>query len=165
MNKPPELKIKLNQALVILVVSVFIAGAVNQFRNDSLPWLAKPLEKIDSDDLPWLENRGFGIAGISLDQARQLYDNGVIFIDSRPMEYYREGHIVNSLPNANFRELIYNLDQKQSRLDPVVLYCNDADCQMSEELAYDLEAEGFLTLYVFAGGWDEWIEMGYPVEK
>lgn len=164
-NKPPVLNIKIRQAIILILISFLAAILVNSVRTDSLPWVAESIEAVESENSTWIDSRGFGIVSITLDQARQLYENGTIFVDARPKEYFDAGHIKGALSNHNFRELIYNLDQSQTRLEPVVLYCDGNDCQLSEELAYDLEIEGFLSLYVFSGGWDEWVKKGLPVVK
>jgi len=156
-------KNSLQQAGLILIVSFAIGALVNTVRSNGIPWLAPDLEEISVEDTSWMENMGFGISTINLAQAKELFDKNVIFIDARAVEYYEEGHIAGAMVNSNFRELMFNLDSKQTRFDPIVLYCDGGDCQLSEELGYDLEAEGFSTIYVFSGGWEQWVEAKLPI--
>ena len=39
-----------------------------------------------------------------------------------------------------------------------VIYCSDDDCGSSEDLAYELQERGFMNIFVFKGGWKEWID-------
>ena len=63
-----------------------------------------------------------------------------------------------------FFELTFKLDSLQGKESPVVVYCSGEECGSSEDLAYELQAEGFTNLYVFKGGWTEWSENGHPIE-
>ena len=60
--------------------------------------------------------------------------------------------------------LVFNIEEKQSKNDPLVVYCGDPGCGDSEDLAYDLKDSGFMQLYVFKGGWVERSEASYPSE-
>ena len=114
-------------------------------------------------DVVYLGVSGEPVA-ISLSKAKQLFDEGVVFVDARGDEYFADGHIQNAWNSGFFIELMFKLDSLQSRDDGAVLYCSDDDCGSSEELAYDLYNEGFTKLFVFQGGWLEWNAAGYPVE-
>ena len=114
-------------------------------------------------DVVYLGVSGEPVA-ISLSKAKQLFDEGVVFVDARGDEYFADGHIQNAWNSGFFMELMFKLDSLQSRDDGAVLYCSDDDCGSSEELAYDLYNEGFTKLFVFQGGWLEWNAAGYPVE-
>lgn len=153
------LRVPLTQVVIIIAFSILVGLLTNFIRSDRIPFLAKEMEI--SDDLS--DSMGEPVA-ISLTQARQLFDQGVVFVDARGDEYYQEGHIQNAWNSGFFMELIFKLDSLQTKEGPVVVYCSDDECGSSEELAYDLFREGFIKLYVFKGGWVEWNEAGYPVE-
>jgi len=68
------------------------------------------------------------------------------------------------MKNAFLMELVFNIEQKQAKSEPLVVYCGDPGCGDSEDLAYDLQDSGFTQLYVFKGGWVEWSAASYPSE-
>lgn len=153
------LRVPLNQLCTIVIIATLVGLFSNILRSDGIPLLAKDLEVVDD-----LEDVSGEPVSISLSQAKQLFDEGVIFVDARDDEYFAEGHIQNAWNSGFFMELMYKLDSLQTKDGQVVLYCSDDECGSSEELAYDLQNEGFTKLYVFKGGWVEWTEAGYPVE-
>ena len=102
---------------------------------------------------------------ISLDKAKDFFENGVLFIDARDEVYYNDGHIKNAMKNVFLMELIFNIEEKQTKEDPIVVYCGDPGCGDSEDLAYDLQNEGFKKLFVFKGGWLEWSAANYPSDR
>lgn len=154
----------LHQSVIIIIASALVGFAANTVRSDSIPYLAEELaeaEEISADtetsDEPVLQS-------ISLQQAKKLFEEQVLFVDARGVEYWSEGHIAGAMVNANFMELTFNINEAQGKSNPIVIYCSDDDCGSSEDLAYDLQYAGFTHLYVFKGGWLEWNEAGYPTE-
>ena len=154
-NKP------LHQIVIFLVLSSLFGFGSNFVRSDSIPWFAVELavaESIDTNtDEPVL-------IAISLDQAKSFHDKGVLFLDARDEGYFESGHIEGAMKNAFLMELVFNIEQKQSKSEPLVVYCGDPGCGDSEDLAYDLQVSGFTQLYVFKGGWVEWSAASYPSE-
>jgi rhodanese-related sulfurtransferase len=104
------------------------------------------------------------IQSVNLEQAYELYNNNVTFIDARDIDEYNQGHIPHALPNPGFFELLSDLNKLISKQEPIITYCGDAQCGLSEDLADGLAGEGYTNIYVFLGGWDLWLEAGYPVE-
>ena len=106
------------------------------------------------------------IAFITLAEAEELFSRGeAIFIDSRPQEDYRKGHILGAL-NIPFEEKKKNdlLSQRPLPQDQtLVVYCDGAECQSSVELAEILHQRGFTSLKIFFGGWEEWAQAGLPL--
>ena len=101
---------------------------------------------------------------ITLDQALELYQKGTVFVDAREPEYYQEGHIKGAWNIPFFLELVFKLDSLQGKDAPMVIYCSGDECGSSEDLAYELQAEGFSNLLVFKGGWTAWNTSGHPIE-
>ena len=151
-----------NQVVFFVVISIFLSFSSNLVRKDSIPLLAKKLEITEDIDLDSDEST---LLAISLDKAKEFFENGVLFIDARDEVYYNEGHIRNAMKNVFLMELIFNIEDKQTKEDPIVVYCGDPGCGDSEDLAYDLQNEGFTKLFVFKGGWLEWSAANYPADK
>ena len=151
-----------NQVVFFVVISIFLSFSSNLVRKDSIPLLAKKLEITEDIDL---ESDETTLIAISLDKAKDFFENGVLFIDARDEVYYNDGHIKNAMKNVFLMELIFNLEEKQTKEDPIVVYCGDPGCGDSEDLAYDLQNEGFKKLFVFKGGWLEWSAANYPSDR
>ena len=151
-----------NQVVFFVVISIFLSFSTNLIRKDSIPLLAKKLEITEDIDLDSDEST---LLAISLDKAKDFFENGVLFIDARDEVYYNDGHIRNAMKNVFLMELIFNIEEKQTKEDPIVVYCGDPGCGDSEDLAYDLQNEGFKKLFVFKGGWLEWSAANYPADN
>ncbi len=103
---------------------------------------------------------------VTLDQAYKLFNSGVLFIDARDEADYVLGHISNSI-NIPFDDFD-NHKQKLEKLSiekPMVVYCAGTDCDLSHLLANLLFEKGYKQVYVFFGGWNEWIEANYLIDK
>ena len=135
-----ELTRPLHQVAIFLALSCLIGFGSNLVRTNSIPWLAQELvlaESIDTDS-----NKPV-LTAISLDQAKSFFDDGILFLDARDEGYYEAGHIKGAMRNLFLFELIFKIEEEQSKSDPLVVYCCDPGCGDSEDLAYDLQAEGF----------------------
>ena len=154
----------LNQIYIYVVLSLFISFFVNILRIDSLPYIAIPLGKIE--DIAQIENSSLQpqIREISIDVAERLFSDSVLFIDARAEEYYDEGHIPNSICNDDFDSLVYQIEDFIKYKNGFVVYCSDDDCGSSEDLAYQLQDQGFTNIYLFKGGWKQWMENNLSIE-
>ena len=102
---------------------------------------------------------------ITLEQAYSLFNKGVKFIDSRDETDYLAGHITNSvnIPFDDFDNHKHKLEQL-SKEKPFVIYCAGTDCDLSILLGNLMFDQGYKQVYVFFGGWNEWLTSNYPVE-
>lgn len=102
---------------------------------------------------------------IKLEQAFTLHNKGVLFIDARDEGDFLAGHISNSI-NIPFDDF----DNHKQKLEvipkqqPLVIYCAGTDCDLSILLGNLLFKQGYKQVYVFFGGWVEWLDANYPVE-
>ena len=154
----------LNQIYTYVALSLFISFFVNILRTDSLPYIAIQLGKIE--DIAQIENNSLQpqIREISIDVAERLFSDSVLFIDARAEEHYLEGHIPNSICNDDFNTLVIQLEDLVDYNSGFVVYCSDDDCGSSEDLAYQLQDQGFTNIYLFKGGWKQWVENEFPME-
>tara|TARA_B100001996_G_C18658021_1_gene591950 strand:- start:340 stop:822 length:483 start_codon:yes stop_codon:yes gene_type:complete len=150
------------QVYIILSLSIVISLATNLIRTDSIPLLSKTLEQADNIELDTDEPV---LLTISLEQAKEFYEKNTLFLDARDEAYYNKGHIKGALKNIFFMELLFNIESRQSKNKPLVVYCGDPGCGDSEDLAFNLQDAGFTKLYVFKGGWLEWSAANYPSES
>lgn len=149
---------------------------VNQSDTNSQPeisskkredFIQPPTEPIKTED----KKTGTVVAftepkAVTLDQAYKLFNSGVLFIDARDEADYVLGHISNSIniPFDDFDNHKQKLE-KLSKEKPMVVYCAGTDCDLSHLLANLLFEKGYKQVYVFFGGWNEWIEANYSIDK
>ncbi|MFQ6615045.1 MAG: rhodanese-like domain-containing protein [Fidelibacterota bacterium] len=146
-----------------ILLGILIGSLFNEFRPDGIPWTAPPLLQVEASEPSVNPDSLAGIHLINLKQAKAYFDQGLPFIDAREVEDFEQGHISGAFASNNFMELIFRLDTLQTRDDLLITYCDDAECGLSKNLAYDLQASGFTHILVFEGGWQLWLDAGYPV--
>ena len=154
-------QLPIGQIIVIAITSTLLSLTLNAVRPDGIPLLAKELAVAEEIEYDTAEPRLFAI---TLDQALELYQKGTVFVDAREPEYYQEGHIKGAWNIPFFLELVFKLDSLQGKDAPMVIYCSGDECGSSEDLAYELQAEGFSNLLVFKSGWTAWNTSGHPTE-
>ena len=154
-------RLPIGQIIVITITSIVLSLILNLIRPDGIPLLAKELAAAEEIEHDAAEPR---LLAITLDQALEFYQKGTVFVDAREPEYYLEGHIKDAWNIPFFLELVFKLDSLQGKNAPLVLYCSGDECGSSEDLAYELQDEGFSNLLVFRGGWTAWDSNGHPTK-
>ncbi|MCW8802814.1 MAG: rhodanese-like domain-containing protein [Ignavibacteriaceae bacterium] len=103
---------------------------------------------------------------LTLEQAYKLFNNGVKFVDARDEADYLAGHIYSAvnIPFDDFDNHKQKLE-KLSKEKPIVIYCAGTDCDLSILLGNLLFEQGYKQVYVFFGGWLEWLNSNYPTEN
>ncbi|GAB4384390.1 MAG: hypothetical protein Kow0022_06800 [Phycisphaerales bacterium] len=108
---------------------------------------------------------------IDLSTARQLFDEGALFIDARPREEYDRSHVAGAvyltselISSGKARETLDGLVQDYGFDYPIVIYCHGGDCDASDNVAKLLLPMGFHNLRVMKVGFDDWKAAGYEVE-
>lgn len=96
-----------------------------------------------------------------------LKNKEVVLVDVRPGHLYDQGHLPGALsfPLNDFEE---NLEQIQAALKPdapILVYCSGIECSDSHGFASKLVTLKFTQVRVYAGGFSEWQEMGFEIEK
>jgi len=152
------------QIYALLTISVIISLSLNVIRSNPISMIAQDLKKIDSIDELANSNEPSGIVEIDIDIAKDLYERGTLFIDARAEENFNDGHIPGAICSDEFDELIDKIYSFDNLEKAFVVYCSDDDCGSSEELSYQLYDQGFESIYLFKGGWKQWIENNLPAK-
>ncbi|MBT8378232.1 MAG: rhodanese-like domain-containing protein [Ignavibacteria bacterium] len=103
---------------------------------------------------------------ITLEQAFALFNDGVTFIDARDEPDYLAGYISGAInipyyDFENHKQKVENLSKDK----PLVIYCGGTDCDLSILLANQLSKDAYKQVYIFFGGWLEWLNANYPTEN
>jgi rhodanese-related sulfurtransferase len=134
----------------------------------------------DIDDplaIPAAAQAGFGLpdipcAGrpvqIEIGALKQYYDaEAALIIDAREAADYDDGHISGAM-NIPY-DIALNDPQALERLEaggmPIITYCGGGTCEVSLTLAEELIMAGHSPVAVYIGGFSEWEEAGYPVDR
>jgi 3-mercaptopyruvate sulfurtransferase SseA len=185
----------LKQILILLVLSVVVGLIVNFINPkgislvvDMKKYSTEQSDKLKEDfinnpydtaqkDVSFIKNPRINKEGfvepqnIKLDFAKILYDRKGLFFDGRLPQDYNAGHIKGAI-NIPYEE--FHKKSKEERIEMlkgynkngiIVCYCIGGDCEMSIDLAYDIARLGFTSMNIYLGGYKEWEDAGYPVEK
>lgn len=143
-------------ASAMVVIAGFLALALNALRPQGIP-LIRSREAIADPDS---EQRI-----ITLSRAWELFEDGAVFVDSRTLEEYDEGHIKGARllyyehVEEDWETVIADVEFDY----PIVSYCSGEGCNSSFIVADFLERVGYDQVYIFDGGWPQWSRAGYPL--
>lgn len=102
------------------------------------------------------------LKSVNYDQIKRIVGNkDFVVIDARREEDYKKAHIPGAInlfalaePNEKF-EIIMSLPVGKK----YVIYCDGGNCDLSHQLANEfLTSFGFTNVYIYEGGWEEWIK-------
>jgi rhodanese-related sulfurtransferase len=118
-------------------------------------------------ELPVVPDRDEAIE-IKLTTVKKFFDAGAaVLVDAREAPEYAEGHVPGAL-SLPFDDVVANpalLGAVKGADRPIIIYCGGGDCELSRNLAANMLAEGIRKVLVFTGGFQEWRDAGYPVER
>lgn len=167
------MNLNFGKIISILLFSTIIGLLINYFSPEGISLMReeKELTWADSDEIENNIENSESItvkepAAVNLEQAYKLYQNNALFLDARNQMDFLNAHIKGAinLPYDSFDEF-KNILNNISNDEPVVTYCGGDDCDLSIMLGEELHKMGYKKVYIFFGGWNEWLKAGYPVEK
>jgi rhodanese-related sulfurtransferase len=155
-------KVLWQSALIVLMAAAISLG-VNYLRRDGLALVGRRAPEASSSAMQTAQE-----AVISIDEARALFlTNGAVFIDARPSEAFRSGHIQGALnlPPDSFEQLLPGIREQIPPDSLIITYCDGESCNLSKEAALQLSGNGYSHVQVLADGWSAWLDAGLPTEK
>lgn len=141
---------------IIIAISVGLALAFNATRPDRLPLVHDPESAAQV-----AAQRG----EISITEAALLFESGkAVFVDAREADEYALGHIEGalSLDPIMFGQDFPLLREQLEGATTIVTYCDGEFCELSHELAQQLESMGLQDVRVLKNGWTLWRDQGLP---
>lgn len=103
---------------------------------------------------------------INLAEGHALFEAGTLFIDSRTLEQFNQGHILGAYHLSTVELEAGQATEILSLLTPdthYVLYCDGGECEASENLAQRLE-DAFPLYHIMKDGFPAWQAAGYDIE-
>jgi rhodanese-related sulfurtransferase len=103
---------------------------------------------------------------VGVETAKELFDRGVLFVDVRNDDDYKNGHIPGAI-HINVRESTFEAEfEKAAKKDQeIVIYCRGSSCTRSSLAISKAMKLGFERLYRFKKGYPGWKSAGQPIEK
>lgn len=106
-----------------------------------------------------------GATTVDAAQAKQLFDNEALFIDTRKDKDWDAGRI----PGAEHLDVkkaltAESLAELAGKDEAIVMYCNGHKCLRSSKAAAMAVEWGYSKVYYFRDGFPAWKAAGYPVE-
>ncbi|HKC12493.1 MAG TPA: rhodanese-like domain-containing protein [Vicinamibacteria bacterium] len=99
-------------------------------------------------------------------EAKTRLDRGALFLDARPVDFYKMGHIPGALPlpEPDFERAFAGLEPRLRRHFNLVVYCSGYGCEASHIVARRLREKG-IHAAILNEGWPAWTDAGYPVRS
>jgi len=154
------MKTYFKQAVYIIIISFIIGIIFNYIRLNGIPIVSRQIKGL-SDNAQIDENI---IEIIDLEIAKRFFYDNVLFVDARDDISFKTGHIAGAISSIPFISMVDKIFDNQGFNGPLIVYCDDDECGLSEDLAYQLQMEGFTRIYIFSGGWNHWLMAELPVE-
>ena len=100
---------------------------------------------------------------IPASEARDMLARGALFLDARPLDFYKMGHIPGALPLPleDFKTAFTQLEPTLRQRFDIVVYCAGYGCDASHEVVRMLRERGVAAV-ILAEGWPAWTDAGYP---
>ena len=155
--------------LALLIVSLILSLGVNCFSSSGIAlrgqWdrskgVVRATSRQEADNADIEINNPLKVR--KMIQARE-----VVLLDVRPKYIYDNGHLPGafSFPLADFDEVLPKLLDFVKKDTAILVYCSGVECSDSHTFATQLLALRFTQIRVYAGGFLEWQEMGFEIEK
>jgi rhodanese-related sulfurtransferase len=102
---------------------------------------------------------------IEAKEAKARLDKGALFLDARPLDFYRMEHIPGSLPlpENDFDAAFAKLEPKLRSSFDIVVYCSGWGCEASHLVAGRLRERG-IHAAILHEGWPAWTDAHYPTK-
>lgn len=107
-----------------------------------------------------------GAVSVDAPKAKELFDEGVIFVDVRSDKDWNAGRV----PDAEHLNIKTDFTEENlgkifaSKDDPMVIYCNGEKCLRSSKASKMAVDWGYTNVYYFRDGFPAWKSENYPVE-
>ena len=159
----------LTKEITIYIVSSIIIGlSFNLGRSwvdgAGISLLAEELKIVSDSEQAFAILSDPRVSIIDLQSAIEFHEKEILFVDARAEEYLYEGVIPGAISNDDIEALSDEISDLIGYNKGFVVYCSDDDCGSSEDLAYELQERGFMNIFVFKGGWKEWIDAKMTIE-
>lgn len=98
-------------------------------------------------------------------EAKARQDKGALFLDARPIDFYKMEHVPGALPlpEPDFDSAFAKLEPRLRSTFDIVVYCSGWGCEASHIIAAKLRERG-IHAAILHEGWPAWTDAGYPTK-
>jgi rhodanese-related sulfurtransferase len=155
--------------IILLTISFVLAFSYNYFSPSGIALIGhwdKTQGVVSANEKKSVVKRDREINNLTEMQAI-VEKNSALIVDVRLKEIFKKGHIpgAKSVSLSEFDELIGNFYEIVPMERNIVVYCSGRECTDSHAFATKLSEVGYENVKVFTGGFIEWEQEGYIVEK
>lgn len=102
---------------------------------------------------------------IEAKEAKARLEKGALFLDARPIDFYKMEHIPGALPlpEPDFDAAFAKLEPRLRSSFDIVVYCSGWGCEASHIVAAKLRERG-IHAAILHEGWPAWTDAGYPTK-
>ena|SRR5712692_881051 len=102
---------------------------------------------------------------IEAKEAKARLDKGALFLDARPIDFYKMEHIPGALPlpEPDFDTAFLKLEPRLRSSFDIVVYCSGWGCDASHIVAGKLRERG-IHAAILHEGWPAWTDAHYPTK-
>jgi len=106
-----------------------------------------------------------GATTVDTTKAKQLFDQGALFVDVRRDSDWDSGRIPDAL-HLELKKVFsqQSLLEEAAINDPIVIYCNGEKCLRSSKATILAVKWGFKKVYFFRDGFPAWKQASQPIE-
>ena len=103
---------------------------------------------------------------VKAEEARVLHEQGALFLDARPRDFWRMNRIPGALalPEDDFDEALPEVEPLMRRAKAIVVYCSGYGCEASHVVARRLREKGF-DAAILDEGLPAWQDAGLPMDN
>ncbi len=131
-------------------------------RNEKNPVKGTEVKDVASKDIQKHAKDEQKYKIINFEQLKSRLENSKLYIiDARSPEKFAESHIknaVNIYPFMDDDQEYYRLLNEIPMDKIIVVYCDGGNCDLSHEVANTLLGLGYTNVYLYLGGWEDWIK-------
>jgi rhodanese-related sulfurtransferase len=112
---------------------------------------------------------------VSVEEASDLFNDPktsqglIVFIDARNESNFEDGHIPGAVQCDPYQigQYLYKIEVATNGVEKIIIYCGGGECEDSIFMCRELVEMGLPPeiVYLFAGGWEEWVDSDMPVEE
>lgn len=107
-----------------------------------------------------------GATTVDLVEARQLHEQGAVFIDVRDQGAFRLGHIPGAV-HLDFNDdafVVLYVSDALDRDTPIVFYCDSALASSGAMASFFAANWGYKNVYFFRDGYYSWMASDFPIQ-
>jgi len=106
-----------------------------------------------------------GATTIDAAKAKELFDSGTVFIDTRKDADWNAGRVPEAV-HLDVKKVMSEetLGEQVKKGEAVVMYCNGHKCMRSSKASAMAVGWGYTEVYYFRDGFPAWKAAGYPAE-